>query len=353
MCVPIFRMNTSLDNGSNLTCDAIRYIGKTTVDFNTEAILRYILVGFLALLFPFATCLNGFLIILMATIKSLHQTVHFLNLQVIVLDFVLTVFILPITIANAIAGRWAFSPTFCSLSIFIIHTFRMTRYWLMFVFVSDRFASVFCPFSYPKYQKKFVILLSVMAWSVSISFAILPLALDCEVFSRIAYYCTGGNGCSNAYACQSSRLLTLTLTNIMGSFVPLVLYLALFLKAKKLKKIIIAPSSSTHHNNTARHNTTFFLLFIALFGVSLLPFLFFVIGNTIISTLSIHSPPQFVITTIVFRSLYNILPLIDAFAIMRNSDFRDAIRLFKSKLLRNNMFITVWSRLSPSFGGRN
>ncbi|XP_064385447.1 trace amine-associated receptor 6-like [Halichondria panicea] len=328
-------MNVSVDNMSSLTCEERRYIGRTTVDFDTEAILRYLLVGYLILLFPFSVCLNGFLIILMATIKSLHQTVYFLALQVVVVDFGLSIFVLPITIANAIAGKWAFDPTFCSLSIFVIHLIRMARYWLMFVFVSDRFASVFFPFSYLQYQKKFVIILSIMAWAISLSFAILPVALDCAMFSRTAFYCTGGNGCTNTNACQSSRLLTITLTNIMGSFVPLVLYIILFLKAKMLQKSIIVPNcdgDDSNHRNNARHNTTFFFLFLALFGVNIIPFFFFIVGNSILSTLSIPPPSQYVITTIIFRSLYNILPLIDAIAIIRNRDFRQAISLFKSKL---------------------
>lgn len=214
----------------------------------------------------------------------------------------------------------------------------------MFVFVSDRFASVFLPFSYSKHQKKFVVFLSVLAWSISIIFAILPLALDCETFSRVAFYCTGGNGCSNVYACQSSRLLTITLTNIMGSFIPLVLYLLLFIKAKKMKNSVVAPPVN-NQNNAARHNITFFFLFLALFGVNLIPFLFFIIGNSIISTLMIHSPSQYVVTTTVVRSLYNILPLIDAIAIMRNSDYRCAMRSFKSNFFSNYSF---WSPQSSA-----
>ncbi len=271
-----------------LTCEERRYIGRTTLDFDTEAILRYFLVGYLILLVPFSTCLNGFLIILMVTIKSLHQTVYFLTLQVVVLDFGLSIFALSITIANAIAGKWTFDPTFCSLSIFVIHL-------LLF----------------------------------------LPVALDCEVFSRVAFYCTGGNGCTNTNVCQSSRLLTVTLTNIMGSFVPLVLYIILFLKAKMLQKSIICDSDDSIRRQNTRHNTTFFFLFLALFGVNIIPFFFFIVGNSILSILSIPPTSQYVIATIIFRSLYNILPLIDAIAIIISSDFRQAVRLFKSKLVRS------------------
>ena len=84
-------MNVSVDNMSSsliLTCEERRYIGRITVDFDTEAIF---LVGYLILLVTFSTCtFNGFLIILMViTIKSLHQTVYFL---VVVLDFRLSIF---------------------------------------------------------------------------------------------------------------------------------------------------------------------------------------------------------------------------------------------------------------------
>ena len=326
-------MNTSM------SCGERRYIGKSSLSTDTEDILRYLLIGYLILLFPFSVILNGFLVLLMAVVKTLHQTVYFLTLQVILLDFALTIVATPITVVSAFAGRWIMGPEFCSTSIFIIHTLRHARYWMMLVFVSDRFASVFFPFSYGKYQTKMVILLSLLAWTVSFIFAILPITLDCEVFSRLAFYCTGGDGCTDRYLCHSSRIVTVTVTNVMGSFLPLILYAILFIKAKKLQKTFViseatGDASSQKRKDNLRVNVTFLFLFFALFGVNIIPFLLFIVGTSILSVLGIPSPPGYVISTIFFRSLYNILPIIDAIAIMRNADFRLAMKTFKNYVFK-------------------
>ena len=333
-------MNSSIMNTS-MSCEEQRYIGKTSLSTDTEAILRYLLIGYLLLLFPFSVILNGFLILLMAVVKTLHQTVYFLTLQVVLIDITLTIVATPVTVVSAFAGRWIMGPEFCSLSIFIIHIFRHARYWMMFVFVSDRFISVFCPFSYGKYQAKMVIFLSLLAWTVSFIFAILPITLDCEVFSRIAFYCTGGNGCTDRYLCQSSRIVTIMITNAMGSFLPLILYAILFIKAKKLQKTLIVSKVATDaslqkRRNNLRINITFVFLFLALFGVTIVPFLFFIVGTSVFSALGTPSPPGFVISTIFFRSLYNILPIMDAIAIMRNTDFRLAMTTFKNRILKKD-----------------
>ena len=332
-------MNTSM------SCGERRYIGKSSLSTDTEDILRYLLIGYLILLFPFSVILNGFLILLMAVVKTLHQTVYFLTLQVMLIDITITIIATPITVVSAFAGRWIMGPEFCSISIFTIHILRHARYWIMLVFVSDRFASVFFPFSYRKYQTKMVILLSLLAWTVSFIFAILPITLDCEVFSRIAFYCTGGNGCTNRYLCQSSRIVTATVTNVMGSYVPLILYAILFIKAKKLQKTLAvskatADASSKNRKDNFRVNVTFLFLFFALFGVTIIPFLLFIIKRSVLSVLGIRFPPGFVISTIFFRSLYNILPIIDAIAIMRNTDFRLAMKTFKNYMFDKPIFQT-------------
>lgn len=344
-------MNIS-ENDSVATCEVKRYIGGTTVDAYTETILRYLLVGYILILFPFATCLNGFLVFLIATVKSLHQTAYFLTLQVVVIDLLLTVIATPVSTVGALAGKWTMGPEFCSISLFFLHILRHSRYWMMFVFVTDRFCSIFFPFSHRRHQQKIAIGLSLVAWSVSFFFAVLPLILDCEGFSRVTFYCTGGDGCTNRYYCQSSRIVTTLITNIVGSLLPLIMYICLFVKAKKMQKMIRRMSTTSKSeedtkNNRKRDwrvNVTFFWLFLALFGINLVPFLLFVFGMSLISGIGLQIPSEYAISTIIFRSLYNILPLVDAISIMRNADIQQAIK-FITKSKKSNT--------SLSFNGTN
>ncbi len=335
-------MNSSLENDSLATCEVRRYIGGTTVDVDIETVLRYLLVCYMLLLFPFAAFLNGFLVVLIVAVKALHQTAYFLTFQVVMIDLLLTIIATLISTVGALAGKWTMGPEFCSISLFFLHILRHSRYWMMFVFVTDRFCSVFFPFSHKRYQQKIAVALSLMAWSISFLFAVLPLILDCEVFSRITWYCTGGNGCTNRQYCQWSRIVTTLITNIVGSLLPLIMYIILFVKAKKMQKSFRRMSSTSNEDTKKASkrnwqvNVTFFWLFLALFGINLIPFLLFVFGMSLISGIGLQPSPEYTISTIIFRSLYNVLPIIDAIAIMRNPDIRQAIKLFITKSKKLN-----------------
>jgi len=327
-------MNVSMVNDS--VYQEQRYYGMRAIEPDTEELLRYFLIGFLLLIFPAAVLLNGFLIFLIVVAKSLHRSVYFLALQLAVVDIVITLVITPVTIISAFAGEWILGPELCSLTLFIQHILRHGRYWLMFIFVCNRFISVFYPFFYHKHERKMVVIFSLLAWSITFLFAILPIILDCEEFSRIAWYCTGGNGCTDKFKCQNSRLVTTLITNIMGSLVPVIMYIVLFAKAKVIQRTLISISneklSSEQRKRNFRINVTFFWIFLALFGINLVPFSLFVFGNTLISALGLKPSPEFVIATTIFRSLYNILPIIDSIAIMRNAEVREAIRKLRGRV---------------------
>lgn len=69
---------------------------------------------------------------------------------------------------------------------------------------------------------------------------------------------------------------------------------------------------------------TFALLFVALSGMSYLTVLFFIIGQSTFFGVGILPPEWFTILTIIFRTLFNFLVVIDPLAIMRNGDVKNA-----------------------------
>ena len=324
-------------NLSNETsCEVSRYIGSTTLDYETEKVLRCLTISFILLLWPFAVFLNILLIVLIGKFKVLWQTTFFLALQVVIIDLGITVIVTPISVINAIAGQWILGPTLCAINSFFVTLTRQSRNSLMFVFVTDRFCSVFFPFRYFKYRKKVVIPLCIVAYLVTIILIIVEGTLDCNNFSRVTWHCSIGGGCANPEGCEIARATTIILTNIWGSYIPLIMYTILFIKAKMIKnKLPPAYASEEIVQNNKRErktNLTFFFLFLSLFGVTFFPFVFYVVGRYILQALGIRPSPEYLVVVIILRTLYNILPIIDAIAIMRNPDVRRALALLKKKL---------------------
>ena len=323
-------------NLSNDTCQVSRYIGGTSLDPETETVMRYLTIGFILLLFPFAVFLNSLLIVLIGKFKVLRQTTYYLALQVVIIDLCITLIVTPLTVINAIAGQWILGPVLCSMTSFLVIFTRQSRNSLMFVFVKDRFCSVFFPFRYFKHRTKVVIPLCLVAYLVAIIMAIMPLSLDCIEFSRVTWYCSSGGGCTNPATCEITRTVLITLPQIWGSYIPLIMYTILFIKAKKFKRQVAPSDVSKETEQNSKHerkaNLTFFFLFLSLFGVTFLPFMFYVIGRSTLRALGIRPASEYVIFTIILRTAYNILPIIDAIAIMRNPDVRSALSLLKKKL---------------------
>ena len=328
-------MNMSNET-SLVSCEVTRYIGGSSLDFETEVVMRYLTIGFVLLLFPFVVFLSILIIVLIGKFKVLHETTFYLALQVVIIDLGITVLVTPLTVINAIAGHWILGPVFCEMTSFLVTFTRQSRSNIMFVFVTDRFCSVFFPFRYFKHRTKVVIPLCLVAYLVAIIMAILPPSLDCTEFSRVTWHCTSGGGCANPAACEIIRATTITLPQIWGSYIPLIMYTILFIKAKKIKNQIgpVDVSEVTLENNKRerRANITFFFLFLSLFGVTFFPFMFYIIGRSTLLALGIRPASEYIIVTTILRTLFNILPLIDAIAIMRNPDVRSALSLLKKKL---------------------
>ena len=157
------------------TCEERRFIGTTSLDYNTETIMRSIIIAFLLLIFPFAVILNCFLIFLVGKFKILRQTNFYLALQVVVVDLASVLFVTPITATNGFAQEWILGPGFCTLSAFVIYFLQQSRQYLMFLFVTDRFCLVFFPFRYKIYRRKVVISICIGVYSTAVIMSSLVL----------------------------------------------------------------------------------------------------------------------------------------------------------------------------------
>jgi hypothetical protein len=76
-------------------------------------------------------------------------------------------------------------------------------------------------------------------------------------------------------------------------------------------------------------NTTFFLLFLALIGVSIPPTAFVLIGRIIIIIIGGTAlPTAYTVAEVLVGPTTSLLIIVDPIVIMRNKDFREAIRKF-------------------------
>ena len=164
--------------------------------------------------------------------------------------------------------------------------------------------------------------------------------LDCYSFQRRGWACFPSQGCNYQEECLTYTWIFISVTNIC-SVVSLIMYLTLFYKARKLRnKVDYQPDVSSADERTAtarklkqerRANVTFFLLYLALIGVSLPSVITLFIGRALV-TGGTTLPMVYNVVEILAGSSFPLLTFIDPLVIMRNEDFREAIKGLFNKL---------------------
>ena len=347
--------NTSLDENETqlgLTCEQrqVEFGSPLPLSMNAANVLRYMQISYYIFCFPFGVSLNLLVLLLILRFKKLQNITFILAIQVSVSDLINAMLIFPTSAANAIADRYVFTGLCTTIGIVVFYM-RIARIYLMFVLALDRFLTVFAPFWYQRCRIRMVIMLSLCAWILSFVVALIPVKglLDCYSFQRHTWACVPSTGCSNRDACSKYNSTSIALSNGCN-VVSLLLYSTMFCKARQLRnKIRILQKSSAKCEagmrdavteslkRERRANITFFLLFFALTGVSIPPFIFFVVGNPIITTLNVVPPPAYIIVGIIGRATYPLLTIVDPIVIMRNEDFREVIGKICRKKKKENV----------------
>ncbi len=204
-------------------------------------LLRYFRIGYINLLFPFSIGVTLLAIILIIKFKQLHQTSFYLALQIIILELVFTIISLPFTTIVASVGHWTLGLPFCNVTGALFLFFFQFRQYLMLVFVCDRFCTVFMPFRYPKSRNKVIWTLYTATLVINVLAVVIPIALDCFSLDRNAWLCVSlvTPECQSRALCQAYGTISFVTSQITGSFVPMVMYIALFIKSKRIRSQIL------------------------------------------------------------------------------------------------------------------
>ena len=328
---------------SELTCQQkqVEFGNPLPLSSDVANVLRYMQVAYYFICLPFGLFLNLMVISLILRFKKLQNVTFILAFQVSVNDLFNVILVFPTSAANAIADRYVFTGL-CPVIGFIVFYLRIARIYLMLVLALDRFCTVFLPFWYHRKRNrvKVIVLLSLVAWSLAFVVALIPQRglLDCYSFQRNTWACVPTNGCLHRNECSVYISTAIAVSNFCN-VVSLLLYFSLFCKARRLRNKLVKQHQSTSNGKDSkatttqkltirerRANVTFFLLFLALAGVSFPPFLFFVVGRPVITSLNIVPHPAYTIAGVIGRAFYPLLTIMDPIVIMRNADFREVTR---------------------------
>ena len=321
--------DNSTDDNLTLSCaaESIRepvVLPYSTAFTTTVTALRAL---YWLLLIPCGTALNTLVIFLLVKYKKLRTLSFAIALQIVVINLLFTMLIL-ISLVNLLASRWVLDQYTCS----IVGTFgsvtTSARTVLLLVLVIDRFLSVFLPFFHSKHDVKIVVSLSIASWSICIVFAILGFVFDCYAFRPFFYLCINNKDCHERCSVLNVYFLVFI---VPATIIPVVLYAALFIKAKKAKaRITSITAASDVSKREWKATVTFFLLFLSVFLVSF-P-LFVVVRMFRVIYPDGDFPPPVYVTIVISINLYSLLVVTDPIVIMRNRDVREILNELRTKI---------------------
>lgn len=335
---------TFFTNTSSLSCQQVQHETGNPLQISTTAkeIFRYFQLAYFLAILPLGVLMNTLVIVLVCKFKQLRTVTFYLSLQVIVVDLLNVIILLPSSTANAIHKRNIFLH-FCSILGVTVFFFRAVRTLIMTVLITDRFCSVFMPYWYPRNRVKLSITLSLAAWITSLVLSMIPSfqILDCYSFQHYIWTCTMSAGCRHQRACtvfNTATIVCMRVTNITG----IVLYFMMYCKARKIRNKVEDVSSlesaqaRIERQRSERHaNVTFLLLFVALIGVSFPASLFNQARNlrnvsAAIEEISLESTVQFL--SALTQTLHSLLVVIDPVVILRHQDAKEVMLRWSKKL---------------------
>ena len=288
---------------------------------------------------------NGLVLLLVARYKQLRCRSIIVSLSVVVVDILLTVtFTVPVLITAA-AQYWVFMDGGCVFFGTFSFQFLMTRWLIMAILCVDRFSTVRFPFSYKKYSKKILFVLTILAWLVPLFFSLPILSQSRFGITEIrdnmpTCFVSCDQDDSIGRFCQLFYLLYFTLAFILGSAIPIGVYSWMYYRARRLRpSMLILGQVSTQVASGAivrqpvaqyqlpgrerRALVTFVLIMVTVLVTGLPAYL-----NQIVRALNfdLHCRLPIYLHYIIIELLLSASAL-DPLVIIRTKDFRTCIKL--------------------------
>lgn len=288
-----------------------------------------------------STAGNFFVLSMVAKYKELRYRSVIVSLSVVVIDLLLVpTFLVPALVAIA-ARKWLFQQVGCTI-IGLAGTYLILVRWLAMATISlDRFCYIFFPLSYNRWCKIFLGILTFIAWA-------LPVALVMPSVSGFGGYAFDPGSmscfveCNNDTNCAYYYLWMFGMQVLLGACLPAVLYLIMLcfsfyvrrrttIRTLVLRSIntIGLPASSAPLPITSKWSSrdmkaiiTFLLVFVTQV-VTTLP----IYGSAILRRVSVDLYVDLPLWAhILVFNIFMAAPYLDPLVVMRNQDFKKAMK---------------------------
>ena len=251
---------SGLNSTTNETCYDLKEV--------PEAALA-IYATFIAVIITATLLGNGLILLLVAKYKVLRSRSVIASLSLTFADVFWCCFHHFPALVSASSAGWLFGEKGCVAFGLLSIEFLLTRWLVMAVVCVDRFSTVRFPFSYTKYSKCLLPVLTAVAWVLPFILSLLPFAskLSQEEFRPNIPTCLFE--CSNRNKiCRLYYVLVVSFSFIVGAVIPTGLYIWLYRRARSLRPTTVVlghmalqtasglatsqPLSPSHHDNWAR-----------------------------------------------------------------------------------------------------
>ena len=273
--------------------------------------------------------------------KELHKRTFIISLELLFLDLVLVLFLHFPIVTTAFAHKWIFGSVWCFITGAISSLVTYLRSSILFVLTLDRFLTVFYPFRYEKVARKVLTVISIIFFIICLTVAVIPAFVkECYKFSSTALFCVSAGECNvSKYVCYTNDTIGFIILLIFGALLPIGMYIAMYIKAKKIQssvpqlgecEIEANTINQYKHKSNQQAKTTVLILFVCLICLSF-PLFINIIYVALVNTATYH-----LYITYIINDLFFSFPIADAIILWRNRDIKDkliaAFNKFKHKI---------------------
>lgn len=217
------------NSSSNSSCDTLETIPSAALIVHAIILAVFMAVSLTG---------NSLVLVLVARYNELRTRSVAVSLSMVVADILFTItYTFPVMVTAA-SSEWLFNDSGCIAFGFLGSYFLITRWFIIGLLCLDRFFTVRFPFSYERHSKCIIITSTAAAWVVPLIASIIPIHTFAEFTLRETTPTCLPNCLGQNRICAFYYGVLVTVTFIIGSVIPILVYSWLYNKGRKIRRSV-------------------------------------------------------------------------------------------------------------------
>ena len=254
-----------MDAALNVSSSVNPTVTNSSVGQNFDEVELWLRVVHGVLMSLFLVCSftgNLIVVLLVATHKKLRYGAIVVCLGIVVADLLVGLTWTLQSLTGTIAGEWPFGQTACTV-MGILWVWVLYARWLEIAVVSlDRFFTIIFTFSYSRFNKPLMIILTILAWVLPALLRVIPGILTFGEYKFTLSFTTCSVNCLNTPDCGSFYVGLYTSFIVVGGVLPTILYTIMYcidrrkraVMNSRLGTIQVSDSSTTENGHEPTNN---------------------------------------------------------------------------------------------------